>query len=202
LRIKREKALEILGPQIRLTVAEHAVGRVFVHAGTVSWRDKAILIPGKSFSGKTTLTAELVKRGAVYYSDEYAVIDYQGFVHPFPKPLSIRTRPDDATQVEHDVEVLGGRSASGKSEIAMVLVTEYKPNAKWRPEVLSPARGVMEMIKNTASIRTYPTPVLDVLGQVARSSTIVKSPRGEASRCVEPMLAFFETNCLGSSPQR
>ncbi len=39
--------------RLRLTVAEFAVGKVFLHAGVVGWKDKAIVIPGKSFSGKT-----------------------------------------------------------------------------------------------------------------------------------------------------
>ena len=34
--------------------------------------------------------AELLRAGAVYYSDEYAVVDPWGRVHPFAKPLSIR----------------------------------------------------------------------------------------------------------------
>ena len=61
--------------------------RVFVHAGVVGWKNRAILIPGKSFAGKTSLVAELVKAGATYYSDEFAVLDFQGLVHPYHKPL-------------------------------------------------------------------------------------------------------------------
>src|SRR6201989_340392 len=62
----------VLESDLRLYVAERARRRVFVHAGAVGWRGRAILIPGRSFSGKTTLVAELVKAGAKYYSDEYA----------------------------------------------------------------------------------------------------------------------------------
>ena len=59
--------------------------RVFVHAGVVGWKGHAIVIPGRSRSGKTTLVAELVKAGAEYYSDEFAVLDAEGRVHPFPE---------------------------------------------------------------------------------------------------------------------
>jgi hypothetical protein len=34
-----------------------------------------------SYSGKTTLVSELIRAGATYYSDEYAVIDERGRVH-------------------------------------------------------------------------------------------------------------------------
>ena len=77
------QALDAFESDLQLYVAEEAPRRVFVHAGVVRWRGKAILIPGRSFSGKTTLTAELVKAGATYYSDEYAVLDGQGRVHPY-----------------------------------------------------------------------------------------------------------------------
>ncbi|HEX8737900.1 MAG TPA: hypothetical protein VF721_21390, partial [Pyrinomonadaceae bacterium] len=81
--------------QLRLTVAEYAPERVFVHAGVVAWKDLAIVIPARSFQGKTSLVAELVRRGAVYYSDEYAIFDLEGCVHPFPKTLSIRGEIDE-----------------------------------------------------------------------------------------------------------
>jgi uridine kinase len=41
-----------------------------------------IAIPGRSFSGKTSLVTALVRAGAVYYSDEFAVIDRDGLVRP------------------------------------------------------------------------------------------------------------------------
>ena len=36
--------------------------------------------------------AELLRAGATYYSDEFAVFDARGRVHPYPKPLSIREK--------------------------------------------------------------------------------------------------------------
>jgi len=72
-------------------VAENARRWIFVHAGVVAWGGRAIVIPGATQSGKTSLVAALVRAGAVYLSDEYAVFDARGRVHPYPKPLSIRS---------------------------------------------------------------------------------------------------------------
>jgi predicted ATPase len=44
-------------------VATEAPRRVFVHAGVVGWKGQAILVPGRSYSGKTTLIAALMKAG-------------------------------------------------------------------------------------------------------------------------------------------
>ena len=113
-----DDALDALESDLQLFVAEEAPRRLFVHAGVVAWKGKAALIPGRSFSGKTSLVAELVKRGATYYSDEYAVLDAEGHVHNYARPLSIRengqlakpTRLDaraSAVARQHDADIAG-----------------------------------------------------------------------------------------------
>src|ERR1051326_6942658 len=72
---------QILESDLQLHVAEMARRCLFVHAGVVGWGGRALVIPGRSFSGKSTLVAALVRAGATYYSDEYAVFDAQGRVH-------------------------------------------------------------------------------------------------------------------------
>ena len=63
---------------------------VFVHAGVVGWRGRAIVIPGRTHTGKSTLVAALLEAGAVYYSDEMAIFDSDGRVRAFPVPLVMR----------------------------------------------------------------------------------------------------------------
>src|SRR4051794_10145241 len=63
------------GSRLKMLVAEYAREVVFVHAGVIGWKGKAILFPADSHQGKSTLTASLISRGAVYFSDDYAVID-------------------------------------------------------------------------------------------------------------------------------
>src|SRR6266849_5894476 len=75
---KFDEVLEAFESHVQLTVAEYAPRRIFVHAGVVGWKDRAILIPGMSYSGKTTLVDQLIRAGATYYSDEYAVVDPGG----------------------------------------------------------------------------------------------------------------------------
>ena len=87
-----DEVFESLESDLRLFVAELAKHRVFVHAGVVGWKGQAIVIPGRSYSGKSTLVAELVRAGATYYSDEYAVLDARGRVHPFSSHSSFVRR--------------------------------------------------------------------------------------------------------------
>jgi hypothetical protein len=197
-RVPRASLLESLGSDIRLTVAEFAKERVFVHSGVVSWKGRAILLPARSFRGKTTLTAALIKRGALYYSDEYAVLDKEGFVHPFAKPLSLRGEIDEHTQIDYEIEKLGGKAGTEKIPVGMVLITEYKPNGKWRPTRLSSANGVIELIKNTVPVRNNPEFSLEVLSRVAERAIFVKSRRGDVSKSVDLILDFFDTVCCQS----
>src|SRR5215213_192989 len=60
-----------IGLDLKFHFAEAARRKVFVHAGVVGWQGRAVVIPGRCFTGKTTLVAELVRAGATYYSDEY-----------------------------------------------------------------------------------------------------------------------------------
>ena len=85
----RESVLRQFPSDLRITVAEFAKRKVFVHAGAVSWKGQGIILPANSGLGKSTLIAELIKLGAKYFSDEYAVLDERGRIHSFPKPLSL-----------------------------------------------------------------------------------------------------------------
>ncbi len=191
-----ESLLDRLDSQIRITVAEFAVGYVFVHSGVVAWKNKAIIIPASSFKGKTTLVFELVKRGAVYYSDEYAVLDQDGMVHPFAKTLSIREKNGGSEQTELSVEAFGGRRGEVAIDVGMVLVTEFRRRARWRPEILTRGQGVLEIISHTVPIRNDPELSLNVLNKVVNGAVCVKSDRSEANRFARKLLDYFDDNVL------
>ena len=179
-RRRREWAFQLLGSQIRLTVAEFAPRHIFVHAGVVAVGGKAIVIPAKSFKGKTTLTAELVKRGAVYYSDEYAVIDPEGAIYPFPKDLSMRGIIDERTQVEMTVEELGGIAGTEPIRAGLIVVTEYGAKYRWRPKTITSGQGFLELINHTVSIRQNTELAFKALGNLIKDAKIIKSRRGDA----------------------
>lgn len=180
--------------QIRLTVGEFAPSKVFLHAGVVAWKDRAIVLPANSFKGKTTLVKEFLKVGAIYLSDEYAIIDEDGFAHPFLKSLSVRGIAGEYRQVEIPAENFGGNLAKKPYPIALVLITEYDEKAVWQPEFLKPGKGVLEMIPHCLSVRSNPEFTLRVLNKISSRAIICKSSRGEAKNFVKKILEFFETN--------
>ena len=170
-------------------VAEMARRRVFVHAGAVGWNGKAIIIPGRSYSGKTTLVRELVRAGATYYSDEYAVLDMQGRLHPYPQPLAIR-KAGSYGQQKHPVETLGGVVGSKPLSVGLVIVSKYRENARWRPIQLTAGQGVLELLNNTVPARRKPEVVLPVLQKAVVAATILKGDRSEAAEIVNRILGL------------
>jgi hypothetical protein len=175
----------------RLAVAALAPRRIFVHAGVVGWKGRAILIPGQSLAGKTTLVAELVRAGATYLSDEFAVLDSQGRVHPFRKPLSMRPERT-APQVSTAVEALGGRAAKRPLPVGLVALTNYKDGGRWRPRTLTPGRGMLEMLAHTTTAWYAPQRAMATLREVVAHAPVVKSSRGEAAEVAPLVLRHLE----------
>ena len=190
-RLARERdlapVLRILAAQIRRTVAEMAPRRVFVHAGVIEHCGRAIVVPGASLSGKSTLVSELIKQGATYYSDEFAVLDDRGRVHPFAKPLSLR-KPGSFDSIDHEVEEFGAAAGVKSVPIGMVAITRYAPGAKWRPQVLSAGQGALALLSHSVAARRQPRRVIGALHRALGGALIVKGVRGEASGVAQQLL--------------
>jgi hypothetical protein len=195
LRRKRQTLLEILRSRLRLTVAEFATDFAFFHAGVVALDGKAIVIPGKSMDGKTTLVVELIKRGATYYSDEYAVLDKDGMVHPFPKSLSIR-EGSNGDQTEYSANVFKAKTGTKPVPVSLVVSTKYQSRGIWRPKTLSDTQGALELIRNSVSARRNPAMVLTVLKKVSDRAKFLKTPRGEADISASKVLQIVRRDSV------
>jgi len=194
--LHQDELYETFARDLRLTVAEFARRRIFMHAGVVGWRGRAILVPGSSYSGKTTLVAELVKAGATYYSDEYAVLDEKGRVHPFAKPLSIREANNGGRQTDYPVESFAGRKGIKPLAVGLVLLTEYNPGASWRPRAVSPGKAVLALMAHTVAARNRPQATLETLRHVVSGATVLKGHRGEALEVVKAASDYLSLPAL------
>ena len=155
--------------------------RLFVHAGVVEWGGKAIVIPGRSYSGKSSLVWELVRAGATYYSDEYAVFDERGMVSAYPIPLKLRTGSGEngkACPSEQAWETPEAKPVP----VGLVVLTRYQTGAKWRPKMLSPGPALLQILANTVAARRRPKAALQVLGKVVSQAQVLRGVRGEADQ--------------------
>lgn len=179
-----------LEPDLRVAVAELAPHRIFVHAGVVGVGGAAVIIPGRSGVGKTTLVAALVRAGALYYSDEYAVLDKRGRVHPFAAPLQVR-EAIGLPQKKYPAEMLGGRVGAAPLPVGLVVAAAYEPGARWRPRHLSPAQGVLELLDNTLVARARPEQAMRTLEQAVAHALVLKGVRAEAEEAARDLLTML-----------
>jgi hypothetical protein len=197
------EALGVLESEIRHGIAAAAPRRTFVHAGVVGWRGRAIVVPGRSRSGKTTLVAALVRAGASYLSDEYAVLDERGRVHPFAKPLSVRGPSGcDRHAARVPVEALGGRVASRALPVGVVAFTTHRPGAAWVPALATRGQAVLEMLRHTAPARLRPQAVLSTLDAATAGALLLTGDRGEADAAARALLRSLDDEVEKAGPPR
>ena len=177
-------ALDRFENAIQYYVAEFADPWLFIHAGAVAWRGAAIVLPGRSFSGKSTLVHALVDAGATYLSDEYAVFDADGRVWPYRRRLSLRTGPfGPARRVDHVTDPVDGPLTVG-----IIALLKYDAEAGWEVEPLTPAQAVMGLCDNTVAIQRRPKDALEFLVRVANGAQSIKGTRGDAREAALALL--------------
>lgn len=167
--------------------AYHAKDYLFIHAGVVGWQGQAILIPGRSMSGKSSLVRALLKAGASYYSDEFALLDAEGWVHPYPVPLSIRKKGALIGE-KHSLASLGIQPATEALPVGLIVVAKHKRYARWQPKNLPPAETMLNLMDNAVAANRDPEFSMPILKKVVSRAKAIKSQRGEAQRVARAIL--------------
>ena len=184
------RILAALGGDLRAVLSQLTPWRTFVHAGAVGWKGRAILLPGYSGTGKTTLTAALVRAGATLFSDEFAVLDRRGRVHPYPLPLRVK-RGDGPGATRVPVEELGGEAGKRPLPVGLILASRFDPDARGPIRRLSPGRGALVLLTHANQARSRSRRVLETVAAAARDATALQGPRGEAEAIVDTLLASW-----------
>ena len=188
--LELDLALEYLDSQLRVYIGRKARDAIFVHAGVVAHRGRAIVLPAPSFAGKTTIVAALVRAGAIYYSDEFAVLDDDGLVHPYAKPLSVRG--NGYRQTDHPDATLGGVAGDLPLPVGAIVVTTFKRGAQWNPQPLSRGAGALALVANAVPAKERPDEVMRATSRAARDAIVIESDRGEADEIAPLVLAELE----------
>lgn len=101
-----EQGLQDLTSRITVAMIEQLVGTgVMLHSAVIGDPEskRALALVGVSGSGKTTASRFLGSKLA-YLTDETAVISDEGFVTPYPKPLSVIVDPNAPKEQQNPVE--------------------------------------------------------------------------------------------------
>ena len=76
--------------------------------------------------------------------------------------------------------------------MGLVLMTQFKDGAHWRPRKLTAGKAVLEMLFNTVSARRNPERALATLQRVTAQADVWKGVRGHATDVVPAMLERME----------
>jgi hypothetical protein len=183
-------AVVVLEDQIQSYVALNARDMIFIHAGVVANDGHAIVIPGESFSGKSTLVEALVRKGAVYYSDEFAPIDSAGRVHPYARNLSLRHLrvEGELWSGERSAQSLGGVAGEEPLPLGLAVITYYVPGAEWNPRQLSRGEAALGLLSKAVAARYRTAEAMQTLSRAVDGVTVLEGERGEADEFADLLL--------------
>lgn len=173
---------------IEQTVARRAPHSLFVHAGVVGWRGVGIVIPGRGPTGKSTLVADLVRRGAVYYSDTFAVLDGQGRVHSYRGQLGVGSEDQP-----HDLRLIREESPAEPLPIGLIVSGGYAPEAVWRPAVVRGPHAALPLADSMVVAREQAAQMPQIIGQIAAGAVGLRGPRAEGEEVATLLLDIVDS---------
>jgi len=181
-------ACHLLSSDLELWVAEHARRRIFVHAGCVAVGSYALVLPGSTHAGKSTLTAALVRAGATYYSDEFAVLAPDGRVHPYPRPLTMRMAPG-SRGTRMPITDIGGHAGTKPAAVALVAQLVHDATAGWQVRERSAGAAMLALITNAVAAKSRPRAVMSAIARATTGCVALTGTRGDAEDAAEILLA-------------
>lgn len=174
-----------LESDLGLFAVERLTGLVAVHAATLVIDGSAMLLPGRSHAGKTTLALALAEAGATLASDEYALVDREGRVTGWPRPARVRLEGTDSRRVP----VAAG---AGPVPVGSVALLRYDPAlVEGVLDVATPSRAdaVVAVLDETVCARSRPDESLDAALSVTAAPRVLRGRRGEAASAAAALIA-------------
>jgi hypothetical protein len=170
---------------LKWLVAERSPRKVFLRAGVVGWKERAIVIPGGPGTGKSAWVRALVAAGATYFSDDYAVLE-GNTVAPFPSRGREGIEPAHA--LSYWLDELTTRTTPRPVPVGVVLFAPYQPGAVFKPKLVSRGKALLGMFKHAVAAQRNPAQVLRALEIVSRRCNALEGVRGDARAAASYLL--------------
>jgi hypothetical protein len=175
-----------VGSTLALFAAEHLAARVAIHAGVAARGGRAIVLPGPSFAGKSTLCAALGEAGATVLTDELALVDPSAStVTGWHRPLRLR-QPDGSVRSIQLAETDGVAL-----DVSALVFPVYEADTDEVIEVepLTPGDAVLALLANTVSAQVAPERAFDTAVALARSAPAVRIRHRDAAAVADLLLS-------------
>ncbi len=172
--------------ELSLFAAERLTDRVATHAAVVARGPSAILVPGPSGVGKSSLCVAAAKAGAKVLTDEYTLVDPStGLVTGWRRPVRVKRPGGGVDRLDLVVD-------SDPIAVGLVALVRYDASvsASWGP--ISGAEAVVGLLANTVCARSRPDEALDAALAIVRRAPSVAGPRGDATEAIVRLLAELD----------
>lgn len=162
-----------------------------LHAATALTDHGAIVLPGRSGIGKSTLLAALLDAGARYGGDDLVVVNADGSLAPIATPLAPRSPdrrgPRQRTE-PHDL----GWNPGPPVRAAMVLFLRHARGGGLALRRLNRGEAALALLAEMPAARTAPAQALAASAGLARACPVWKGHRGEAQHTATTLLDCAE----------
>jgi hypothetical protein len=175
-----------LGAEVGAALAGQISNGPAFHAAAVAWQGRAVLMPGSSGAGKTTLTAHLVREGLQYLSDELCVVpDGSSDVVGLARPLGVKpgawptleatlgtTGDSEVVSTNNGLLVrstrLNASGAGGRTPLCAIIIPQRRPGYGVTLRPLSKGEASLALLANLVNARNLPDHGLAAVTQLAR----------------------------------
>ena len=170
---------------LALFAAERLSHHVAVHAGLIVLGGVAIVLPGPSMSGKSTLCEAAGNRGLLVLSDEYALLRNDGRVEGWPRPIRLRTTEGSWKNGTTPV------TSTQPYPVGMVAAMTFSAEQQGvEIRNCSSGEAAFDLLANTICAQSHPKRAFNAAVSLAKSSSAVRGVRGEADEALVAILAL------------
>lgn len=156
-------------------LADRSQGGLLLHAAGLTWQGHALLLPGQTGAGKSTLAAWLVSRGFGYLTDELVFVPWgQNSAQGLTRPLNLKrpARPLWQTNLaasDQSAHVLstphsdlvaptlfGAVPPPGEPPLSLIIFPRYEPGSDPALRPLSRAKAGLALMQCLLNARNLP----------------------------------------------
>ena len=183
----------IVASGVTLHLIQASAGRLLMlHAsGVADPRTGAVTaLVAESGTGKTTAARRLCSAGFGYVTDETVAVGADGFVLPFPKPLSVNIEGEDHKS-QHGPDELGLLPVAEQLPLHLhrivLLTREGGPGEAPSVEQLPLLDGILALIPQLSYLTRMPRPLLTLVRHVQSCGGIHRLHYTDIEECVDTL---------------
>lgn len=198
-------AAAITGAVVQWAV-DRATGHYTLHAATVARGGRGILFPAKSYSGKSTLSVGLARRGFTLLSDEVGAIELDtGRLVGFPRAISLRCDVLPALGLADSVGIsieAGSRFVRGpelgverRASVfpALIVSPRFEPGTSTRLGRMRPGLAAMALMEASCCQSRLKVAGLDFVLDLAKTLPCYRLQYSNVDAAVDEIEAIFDT---------